>query len=161
MIPAGVLANREKAEPSAGKLESLQLERLQAQVASGASFARLRASAPVAPPLSDAHREAGVQQVTDELRAAGVLDEQGVLSRKLAAEMSFEFTTTIPTPGVTVRGCLDECSVCEPAREESIKLELENQRLRNELLKKQITLLEQSQEYRCCPVGEAEPTPDA
>jgi hypothetical protein len=32
-----------------------------------------------------------------------------------------------------------------------IELDLEHKRLQNELLKKQIDLLEKSQEYRCCP----------
>lgn len=39
-----------------------------------------------------------------------------------------------------------------------IMLELEAKKLQNELLKRQIDLLDKSQPYRCCPVGEAEPT---
>jgi hypothetical protein len=35
-------------------------------------------------------------------------------------------------------------------------LNLERKRLENELLGKQIELLEQSQEYRCCPEGSKE-----
>ena len=34
-----------------------------------------------------------------------------------------------------------------------IILELENKKLQNDLLKRQIELLDKSQEYRCCPVG--------
>ncbi|MEJ2460139.1 MAG: hypothetical protein P8098_00715 [Candidatus Thiodiazotropha sp.] len=45
---------------------------------------------------------------------------------------------------------------CEPALEESIKIELEHKKLQNALLKRCIELLEKSQAYRCCPVGEAE-----
>ena len=40
--------------------------------------------------------------------------------------------------------------------QEDIKLELERKRLKNVLLQRQIDLLEQSQEYRCCPLGEEE-----
>ena len=55
-----------------------------------------------------------------------------------------------------VKGCLDECDVCEPELKESIKLDLERKKLENQLLAKQIELLEKSQQYRCCPVGEME-----
>ena len=55
-----------------------------------------------------------------------------------------------------VKGCLDECDVCEPALDKAIQLDLERKRLENELLKKKIELLEKSQEYRCCPAGEEE-----
>jgi len=44
-----------------------------------------------------------------------------------------------------IKGCLDECDICEP---------LLDRELENELLKKQIDLLDKSQEYRCCPDGD-------
>ena len=53
--------------------------------------------------------------------------------------------------------CLDDCDTCEPSLDTTIELELENKRLQNELLKKQIELLEKSAAYRCCPAGECEP----
>jgi hypothetical protein len=55
-----------------------------------------------------------------------------------------------------VRGCIDDCDICEPARKREIELDLVRKDLENQLLKKQIELLEKSQEYRCCPEGEAE-----
>jgi hypothetical protein len=55
-----------------------------------------------------------------------------------------------------VKGCLDECSICEPELHRKIELELQHQELQNQLLQKQIALLEKSQEYRCCPEGEEE-----
>ena len=61
----------------------------------------------------------------------------------------WERQIALPTAGVIVKGCLDECDVCEPSLARKIELE-------NELLKKQIDLLEKSQEYRCCPEGEEE-----
>ena len=51
---------------------------------------------------------------------------------------------SLPTPGIIVKGCLDDCDVCEPLLKEKLQLE-------NDLLRKQIELLEKSQEYRCCP----------
>ncbi|MCU7856485.1 MAG: hypothetical protein KZQ79_12475, partial [Candidatus Thiodiazotropha sp. (ex Lucinoma borealis)] len=72
----------------------------------------------------------------------------------------FEFRTNLPTPGVVVKGCLDDCQTCEPALEERIKIELEHKHLQNELLKKQIDLLDKSQEYRCCPVAESDKAVD-
>ena len=50
-----------------------------------------------------------------------------------------------------VKGCLDDCSTCEPAREKEIELELARKELENELLKRRIALLDKEQEYRCCP----------
>ncbi len=55
-----------------------------------------------------------------------------------------------------VKGCLDTCDVCEPQLERKIDLELQHLDLENQLLKKQIDLLEKSQEYRCCPAGATE-----
>ncbi len=58
-----------------------------------------------------------------------------------------------------IKGCLDNCGTCEPMLEKRIELELERMRLENEKLKREIELLDQAQEYRCCPVGEGEPEP--
>jgi hypothetical protein len=52
-----------------------------------------------------------------------------------------------------VRGCLDECMVCEPELMRETELELERKKLENDLLKRQIELLDKAQEYRCCPEG--------
>jgi uncharacterized protein YuzB (UPF0349 family) len=64
-------------------------------------------------------------------------------------------TVWIPTPGVLVKGCLDNCDICEPELKTLMDLEAARKDLENQLLKKQIDLLEKSQEYRCCP-GEIE-----
>ena len=110
-----------------------------------------------AQPLSDQARQRALQAVDKELVAAGLLDRVGGnVNPKLVAELSFERHSCLPTPAILVKGCIDECNVCEPAREEEIKLELERKALENKLLAKQIELLEKSQEYRCCPAGEIE-----
>ncbi len=41
-----------------------------------------------------------------------------------------------------------------------MQLELDRLDLKNQLLKRQIELLDQDQEHRCCPVGPAEPAED-
>jgi hypothetical protein len=53
-----------------------------------------------------------------------------------------------------VRGCINDCDICEPARRKEIELDLERKALENQLLKRQIDLLDKAQEYRCCPAGE-------
>jgi uncharacterized protein YuzB (UPF0349 family) len=68
---------------------------------------------------------------------------------------SFEKTSSLPTPGILVKGCLDECSICEASLEQEIELELQKKELENKLLQRQIDLLDKSQEYRCCPAGSA------
>lgn len=103
-------------------------------------------------PLTSAERSAAMAKVDHDLVAAGILDKKSKeLSESLKKELSFEFKTQLPTNGMYLRTCLDECPACEPAMMEEIKLDLEQKRLQNELLKKQIDLLEKSQDYRCCP----------
>jgi len=51
---------------------------------------------------------------------------------------------------------VDDCDVCEPEVQRKIQLELDRLELQNQLLKRQIELLDKSQEYRCCPAGEVE-----
>jgi hypothetical protein len=86
----------------------------------------------------------------------GYLKENGQINEKRVVELEFERTSSLPTPGMYVRSCLDDCDVCEPALDKAMELELEHQRLKLALLQKQIDLLEKHQDYRCCPVLEAE-----
>ena len=58
-----------------------------------------------------------------------------------------------------MRGCLDECDICEPELGKLYGLEVERRTLENALLQKQIDLLDKSQEYRCCPEDETEEAP--
>ena len=103
-------------------------------------------------------REAVLTEVDRELAQAGILDpETGKPSERIIAELSWERTETLPTPGILVKGCLDKCETCEPALVEEIALDLEHKRLKNLLLERQIELLEKSQEYRCCPADSEEP----
>jgi hypothetical protein len=108
-------------------------------------------------PIPAALKTRALQQVDQSLIKEGLLDKRGKVSDEIVTELSFERVSSLPTPGLLVKGCLDDCDVCEPSLERSIELELEHKQLQNELLKKQIELLEKSQEYRCCPAGEEEP----
>lgn len=110
-----------------------------------------------AQPISEEGRKQALEAVDRNLVAAGLIDKVGgSLNAKLAAELSFERKSCLPTPAILVKGCLDDCDVCEPERKVSIKLDLQRKELENKLLAKQIELLEKSQEYRCCPEGEVE-----
>jgi hypothetical protein len=104
-------------------------------------------------PLQLNLRALALQQVDNELTAAGLLGADGNVSPAAQASYSFEKTSSLPTPGVLVKGCLDDCSVCEPNLEQEIALELSRKDLENKLLERQIELLDKSQEYRCCPAG--------
>ena len=105
-------------------------------------------------------RALALQQVDKELTDAGLLGPDGKAAPAAQAEFSFEKKSSLPTPGILVKGCLDDCSICKPTLDREIQLELEKKELENKLLQRQIELLDKSQEYRCCPAGtvvEAEP----
>jgi len=123
--------------------------------AAGAAFQQAGA------PLPADARNAALSEVDRALIEEGLLDEStGLVSNQFKVEIDFERTTSLPTAGVTVKGCLDECDVCEPELRRKIKLDLDRLELENALLKRQIDLLDKSQEYRCCPAGEVESPED-
>lgn len=104
-------------------------------------------------PLPVELRKAALAQVDHDLKAEGLLDKNGNVNPDLVRKLSWEKQIALPTPGVLVKGCLDECNVCESELQKKMTLELEHLKLENDLLQKQIDLLEKSQEYRCCPEG--------
>ena len=105
-------------------------------------------------------REKALKRVNHDLEKAGLIDNKGQPTDRIIAELSWEKTEYLPTPGVVIKGCLDECNTCEPTLKKEVELNLQRQKLENDLLTKQIELLEKSQEYRCCPVSEVEPSVD-
>ncbi len=108
-------------------------------------------------PLSKATRDSALTEVDKQLADQGLIDKPGgVVSTRVQAEFGYERKTSLPTAGVIVKGCLDTCNVCEPALQKKIHLELERIDLDNQLLKRQIELLDKAQEYRCCPEGSTE-----
>jgi hypothetical protein len=107
--------------------------------------------------LTSAERQKALDEVKAELARVGLLDkETGLISPEAQERFGYTRTTSLPTPGIIVKGCLDDCDVCEPELHRSIELDLERKSLENKLLARQIELLEKSQEYRCCPAGEQE-----
>lgn len=110
-----------------------------------------------AAPIDANVRRAALKAADQDLVNAGLLDKVGGdLRSEVQKELSFELTTTLPTPGLYVKGCIDECSICEPRLMARKKLELERMKLENKMLERQIELLDKSQEYRCCPNSESE-----
>ena len=108
---------------------------------------------PIAPDV----RRKVLEEVDRELIEQGILAADGEHpSEKIIAELSWKREEMLPTPGLLVKGCLDDCNICEPGVQTGIKLDLERRALENELLKRKIELLDQAREYRCCPVGEVE-----
>lgn len=159
-IPTGILATSEKrldAERRARtSVQEAELAR-QPSLGGGVAGARLQFKLAQPEPLPADLRKAALAQVDKDLLAEGLIDKaNGEVSEKARTLFSWERTLVLPTPGVLVKGCLDECDICEPTLHEQIKLELERKALENKLLERQIELLEKSQEYRCCPAGEAE-----
>lgn len=85
-----------------------------------------------------------LKELDTQLAKQNLIDANGKVSKEIKQSVSFDMEFSLPTGGVIVKGCLDECDVCEPLVKERLQLE-------NDLLRKQIELLEKSQEYRCCP----------
>lgn len=128
-----------------------------ATAAVGALFARFNPTFTQVQPIPVDVRQAALLQVDQDLVEAGLLDKVGgEVSIDLQKALGWEKTMAIPTPGLFVKGCLDDCDICEPELLQQIALDLARKDLENQLLKKQIDLLEKSQEYRCCPATETE-----
>jgi hypothetical protein len=108
-------------------------------------------------PLGDDVRAKALKFVRDQLVKQQLVDANGAVTVQAQAEFGYERQTSVPTAGVVVKGCLDACSICEPEVERREKLEVDRLALQNQLLAKQIELLAQSQEYRCCPAEPAVP----
>jgi hypothetical protein len=141
----------------AAEERGLQSEALYAQVGS-ARLAGLRAAffpaaqAPAGVPLPADVRKAALDEVDAALVEQGLLDpDTREVSERARDEIGFERETTLPTAGVLVKGCLDECNVCEEELQRRMDLELDRMELENKLLARQIELLDKAQEYRCCP----------
>jgi hypothetical protein len=105
-------------------------------------------------PLPQARRAAALLEVDRRLLEVGLIEELGgAVSKRTQAEIGYERKTAIPTAGVIVKGCMDECNICEPEVQKKMELEVERLGLENQLLKRKIELLDKAQEYRCCPEG--------
>ncbi|HET6791946.1 MAG TPA: hypothetical protein VFI35_10225 [Actinomycetota bacterium] len=148
-IPDPILATRaDRLDVERLGRESVQLEReaaLGGEPGVRASRLTTARGLRLSTPLSQETIDAALEQVERDLVDEGLLDRVGgEVSEEEKSRLSFEETSSLPTAGVIVKGCLDECSICEPEMERQIDLELR-------LLERQIELLDKSQEYRCCP----------
>jgi hypothetical protein len=162
VFPSGVLATDTKrlevetAARTAGNAEQQLLGRAAAfnpaaGAFAGATFSTLTDVEPLRPEV----RAEALKVVDQDLVKAGLLDKVGGnVTKGKVTEVSFERRFSLPTAGVLVRGCLDECDICEPALEKEIDLDLERKRLENERLKREIELMDQDQQHRCCPQDE-------
>ena len=156
--PIGILATAKDRIEIEQRARAAVLANAQVQEATFASRAAFAGAVAVDLAALPANAvKAALAAVDKELAAAGLLDlKTGEVTEEAKRLYSWERTIVLPTPGVMVKGCLDECDTCEPALDKSIQLDLERKQLENELLKKKIELLAQSQEYRCCPADEEE-----
>ena len=157
--PVGVLAsakdrleveNRARASVLASTIaaQEIALATARTNFATGVAIAPAVVQVGVTEQVTDA----ALAAVDQQLAAAGLLDLQsGEVSDTARKLYNWERMITLPTPGVMVQTCLDECEACEPDLKRSIELDLERKQLENDLLRKQIQLLDKSQEYRCCP----------
>lgn len=138
-------------------LDSVAVEQASAGPAAGVLLGRSFANYTHAAPIPVDVRRAALKQVDQDLVREGLLDKEGgTVPAASQKTLGWEKTMAIPTPGVLVKGCLDDCDICEPELKQQIALDLVRRDLENQLLKKQIDLLEKSQEYRCCPAAETE-----
>jgi hypothetical protein len=98
-----------------------------------------------------ATRAAALKAADAELAKEGLLTSDGQVSEQAKTLFGWEREIALPTAGIIVKGCLDECDTCEHTLQQEIELDLQRKHLENELLKRQIELLDKAQEYRCCP----------
>jgi hypothetical protein len=110
--------------------------------------------------ITPAARDAALKAAEAELVKEGLLTKNGEVSAEAKKLFGWEREIALPTAGIIVKGCLDECDTCEPHLEREIELDLQRKHLENELLKRQIELLDKAQEYRCCPDGDEDDGPE-
>jgi len=132
------------------------LSRATLNTAAGFAAAPFITATDVKPLAADIRGEA-LKAVDQDLVNAGLLDKVGGnVTKNTVTTISFERKFFLPTAGVLVRGCLDECDICEPALAKEIELDLERKRLENERLKREIELMDKDQQHRCCPEADDE-----
>jgi hypothetical protein len=103
-------------------------------------------------PLDDDRRAKALQEVDNQLVKQKLIDRVGgTVTKTVQDEISYEHVTSIPTSGVIVKSCLDDCNICEDDAKRRITLELDRLDLENKLLARQIELLDKSKDYTCCP----------
>jgi hypothetical protein len=148
VLPNAVLATASGRLDAERRARTSVLEHERGFAAAGLS-ARAFLPTPVAEPMPADARQKVLAEVDKDLVRTGLLDESGEVSEEAKKRFGWEREVLLPSAGVVVKGCIDECDVCEPELKKKTDLELK-------LLERQIELLEKSQEYRCCPDGKEE-----
>jgi hypothetical protein len=141
----------------------LQSEALHAQAGAAPAtlqsrfnLAALSVPVNVQTPLPDDVRKAALAEVDKQLVERKLLDPKtGGFAADARTQFEYTRDTSLPTAGVIVKGCFDDCNICEPELQKKTQLEIVRLDLQNQLLKRQIELLDKAQEYRCCPVAES------
>src|SRR5215471_18522829 len=146
VLSSSVLATgSNRLEVARRALESVGVEQGSASTATAASLSRSIAAFGIQQPFPVNLRKAALQVVDQDLVGEGLLDKVGgQVSPEAVKRFSWQKDLSLPTPGVLVKGCLDDCDICEPELKQQRQLELARQDLENQLLKKQIDLLEKS-----------------
>lgn len=141
----------------------LQSEALNAQAGAAPAtlqsrfnLAALSVPVNVQTPLPDDVRKAALAEVDKQLVERKLLDPKtGGFAADARTQFEYTRDTSLPTAGVIVKGCFDDCNICEPELQKKTQLGIVRLDLQNQLLKRQIELLDKAQEYRCCPVAES------
>ena len=150
VIPDGILATSDKRAAVQQTASTALVAEANLRLFSAATFAGASGAQVITP----AARDAALKAAEAELVKEGLLTKTGEVSAEAKKLFGWEREIALPTAGIIVKGCLDECDTCEPHLEREIELDLQRKHLENELLKRQIELLDKAQEYRCCPDGD-------
>ena len=129
-----------------------------AGVSRAAAFNQVLAAAEIAvgtqQPITDDLRVKALAEVDAQLVRQKLIDRAGgLVAKPIQEEIGYTRETSIPTAGVIVKSCIDDCDICEDEVHRRETLELDHLELKNKLLARQIDLLDKAQEYRCCPPG--------
>jgi len=97
-------------------------------------------------------QQVAYNEVSLELVRSGILKNIDDIAPNphYASQVFWSRTIQIPTAGFYVRGCLDNCSVCEPELLTRIHLENERLRIENRLLEEQLNNPDFKPKFICC-----------
>jgi len=155
VIPDGILATSDKRAAVQQTASTALVAESNLRLFSVGAFAGVTG----AQAITAAARDAALNAATAELVKEGLLTKSGEVSEQAKKLFGWEREIALPTAGIIVKGCLDECDTCEPELARALDLDLQRKHLENELLKRQIELLDKAQEYRCCPDGDEDTEP--
>ena len=100
-------------------------------------------------PIPPEVREQAQRQVEQDLVNAGLFAKtEGMVSSQIQDEFCFERHFSLPTPGIIIKGCLDDCNVCEPRLQREMEFALEHKYLEDQRVKQQKEIGEKAGE--CC-----------